>query len=203
MNNYLELSDIHKDALLELGNIGTGNALTSLSQLVDHPVKMDLPGIRIVELASLPDLIDCQTSNNAGVVIEVHGDLECVVAFLLNEEFTKVLAEELTGEPLKDIMDMNSMQESAIREVGNIMCNSYLNALAAMLQADLSVSVPNLKLGSCEEVLSTFSHQYVDDVPEILFIENTFHCLDQEYVSYILLHPKFDSLRKILDKIEL
>ena len=33
VENFKDLNDMHKDVLLELGNIGTGNALTSLSQL--------------------------------------------------------------------------------------------------------------------------------------------------------------------------
>ena len=33
VDNFSDLNEMHKDVLLEIGNIGTGNALTSLSQL--------------------------------------------------------------------------------------------------------------------------------------------------------------------------
>ncbi|MDD3164330.1 MAG: chemotaxis protein CheC [Oscillospiraceae bacterium] len=198
---YFDLNESHRDILMELGNIGTSNALTALSQLTSHPIKMDLPRIRIVPANRLPEYMDYEGARNTGVIIEVHGDLECVVTFLLNEVFTKVIAEELTGEPLAQVNAMSEMQESAIREVGNIMCNAYLNALASMLETELTVSLPDLEIGSCAKILGAFSQEFADNAPEILFIENTFYYLGQEVVSYILLQPKLDTLQKILHKL--
>lgn len=201
IQDYSDLNEVHKDALLELGNIGTGSALTSLSQLVDKPIKMDLPCIRILALDELFESVEFQSNPNVGVVIEVHGDLECVVTFMLSASFSRVMAEELTGEPLDDVRCMNEMQRSVICEIGNIMCNSYLNALASLLQADLAVSVPTLDVGSCEEVLGSFSREFPDENAELLFIQNTFHYMDRDYLSYILLSPRFSSLRRIFDAL--
>ena len=201
VDNFSDLNEMHKDVLLEIGNIGTGNALTSLSQLTGRTIQMELPSIRITDMSSLADIIDCPGNSNAGVVIDVHGDLDCVITFLLNEQFTRGIAEELTGEAVENVRCMNEMQESSIREVGNIMCNAYLNALASMLESEFSVSLPNLKLGSSRDILDEFLNEFKDETPELLFIENTFYYLEQAYVSYILLHPKFESLRRILEKL--
>ena len=108
VENFKDLNDMHKDVLLELGNIGTGNALTSLSQLTCHPIQMDLPHIRITDIDSLGDNIDFPGNQNAGVVIDVHGDLDCVITFLLNEKFAKVIAEELSGETVDSLADMGT-----------------------------------------------------------------------------------------------
>jgi len=201
VESFSDLNEMHKDVLPELGNIGTGNALTSLSQLTSKPIQMELPTIRVTDMNSLPDVIDFPGDRNIGVVIDVHGDLDCVITFLLNEQFAKTIAKELTGEPVTDLAEMDEMQESSIREVGNIMCNAYLNALASMLESEFSVSLPNLKLGASKDILDTFLNEYRDETPELLFIENTFYYLDQAFVSYILLHPKFESLRRILEKL--
>ena len=81
------------------------------------------------------------------------------------------------------------------------MCNSYLNALAAMLESEFSVSLPNLKLGTNRDILDTFLGKFKDETSDLLFIENTFFYLDQAFTSYILLHPKFESLQRILEKL--
>ncbi|MDO4553836.1 MAG: chemotaxis protein CheC [Lachnospiraceae bacterium] len=201
LSNYAELNEVHKDVLLELGNIGTGNAITALSQLTNHPIKMELPSIRIVDFDGLPELMGKTEAEAAGVVIKVHCDLECIVTFILNENFTKVIAKELTYEEMTDVHTMSEMQQSAICEIGNIMCNAYLNALASMLEANLEVSVPVLKTGNCSRILKNFMNDFENSGTEILFIENTFYYLNQEVVSYILLHPKFESLTKILDQL--
>lgn len=202
VSDYSELNAEHKDTLLELGNIGTGNALTSLSQMTNHPVKMELPRIRIVNFSALPELIDRNNSTSAGVVIKVSGELECVVTFILNEVFVKIITEELTGEEVEAIDALNDMQKSAICEIGNIMCNSYLNALASMLEAEMDVSVPALHVGMCKYILDTCAQDFTDKKSEILFIENTFYYLEHEFVSYILLHPKFEALQEILKRLE-
>ncbi|MDD2959404.1 MAG: chemotaxis protein CheC [Lachnospiraceae bacterium] len=202
VKDYSELNEEHKDILLELGNIGTGNALTALAQLTDHPIRMELPAIKIVSIQHLSTILDQGSDENAGVAIKVEGNLECVVTFMLNEHFTKMMVAELTGEGLEDIHGMNEMQQSAICELGNIMCNSYLNALAAMLTLSLDVSVPVLACGSSEEIFDTFSKDYRDEQPEVLFIENTFSYSEQEVVSHILMQPKFESIQEILGRLE-
>ena len=201
VDKFSDLNDMHRDVLLEIGNIGTGNALTSLSKLTNKPIRMELPSICVTDMKSLPGIIDFPGNRNAGVVIDVHGDLDCVITFLLNEQFAKTIAEELTGEPVCDLMQMSEMQESSIREMGNIMCNAYLNALASILESEFSVSLPNLKLGASKGILDTFLGKFRDETPELLFIENTFNYLDEAFVSYILLHPKFESLQRMLEKL--
>ena len=38
MRQFADLDEISRDILKELGNIGTGNAVTALSQMLMHPV---------------------------------------------------------------------------------------------------------------------------------------------------------------------
>ncbi|NCB93537.1 MAG: chemotaxis protein CheC [Clostridia bacterium] len=202
VNDYSDLNEEHKDILLELGNIGTGNALTALSQLTDYPIKMDLPTIKIVDIQHLTETLDEGNEEHVGVAIKVGGSLECMVTFMLNEHFAKIMVKELTGEELNDIHEMSEMQESSICELGNIMCNAYLNALASMLALDMDVSVPSLEIGRSREIFDVFSKEYKDELQEVLFIKNTFSYSAQEVVSHILLQPKFESLREILGRLE-
>ena len=96
---------------------------------------MELPRIRVVDMKDFGALTDDGYIKNAGVVIDVKGDLECVVTFLINGQLASIIVEDLTGEPVQSLDDMSEMQQSAICEIGNIMCNSYLNALASMLDS--------------------------------------------------------------------
>ena len=48
VKNYDELSDIEIDTLREIGSIGTGNAATSLSQMLGCEVRITLPEVRIM-----------------------------------------------------------------------------------------------------------------------------------------------------------
>ncbi len=134
VKDYSDLNEAHRDVLLELGNIGTGNALTALSQLTDQPIRMNLPTIRVVPVKDIQSLVGENQHTNVGINVGVTGDLECVVSCLFHPSFTKIIVEDLTGEALVDVTKMDEMQQSAVSEIGNIMCNAYLNALATMLK---------------------------------------------------------------------
>ena len=43
IKNYDELTSLEMDTLREIGSIGTGNAATALSQMMNRPVRITLP----------------------------------------------------------------------------------------------------------------------------------------------------------------
>ena len=45
INNFEQLNDMHIDILREIGNIGAGNAATSLSQMIMKTVEMAVPEV--------------------------------------------------------------------------------------------------------------------------------------------------------------
>ncbi|MFN2462113.1 MAG: chemotaxis protein CheC, partial [Candidatus Velthaea sp.] len=53
MTTALKLSDLQKDALKEVGNIGAGHAATALSQLLNTTVKLSEPSIDVIKFRDL------------------------------------------------------------------------------------------------------------------------------------------------------
>ena len=49
IRDYGELDDIHLDVLREIGNIGSGNAATSLSDMLARRVDIAVPTIKILD----------------------------------------------------------------------------------------------------------------------------------------------------------
>ena len=50
------LSDLQKDALKELGNIGAGHAATALSQLLNATIKLGEPTIEVIKFRDVSDI---------------------------------------------------------------------------------------------------------------------------------------------------
>ena len=48
MKNFNELSGLELDTLREIGSIGTGNAATALSSLLQCEVRIEMPEVRIL-----------------------------------------------------------------------------------------------------------------------------------------------------------
>ena len=49
MDGYVQLDEISRDILKEIGNVGTGNAVTSLSQMMEQPIELDMPSLKVVK----------------------------------------------------------------------------------------------------------------------------------------------------------
>lgn len=47
MKDYMELDSAAQDMLKELGNIGTGNAITALSAMLGKEIVMECPQVRV------------------------------------------------------------------------------------------------------------------------------------------------------------
>ena len=49
LNNFTDLNAMHMDVLREIGNIGSGNSATSLSQILSSEIDIGVPVVRDLE----------------------------------------------------------------------------------------------------------------------------------------------------------
>lgn len=73
MNRYSELNENARGILMEIGNIGTGNAVTSLSQMLDRLIDMECPDVRIMEFNEVPGMLGGIEEVRVGVLLEITG----------------------------------------------------------------------------------------------------------------------------------
>ena len=65
----------YEDILREIGNIGSGNAVTSLSQLLGLELELGLPSCQLVTKENLGQLFKEPASLYAGVSMRLEGGL--------------------------------------------------------------------------------------------------------------------------------
>lgn len=201
MKKYSDLSENARDVLKEIGNIGTGNAVSSLAAMVGRQIDIHLPQIKILGYNETPELVGGVEDVQVGILLDISGDLNGMFLFLLNERFTGVLMNALLGTGVDDITRMDEMEKSAVCEIGNIMCCSYLNAMAKMMNLTVQVSVPDMCSDMVGAILSVPMIHFAKLSDELLFIENTYSLGDEELVSYVLFLPEMDSLKKMFEAL--
>ena len=132
-NNYEDLSDIHLDVLREIGNIGSGNAATSLSSMLDRPINIDVPKVRILDYNQVVEALGGPENMIVGLLLMLSGEVEGMIMFLLEQNFAKMTLSALLGENYEEFMDEEGeMGNSAMKEIGNIMAAAYVNAISTM-----------------------------------------------------------------------
>ena len=203
MKSYAELSEDARDVLAEIGNIGTGNAVAALSSMLGAQIDMALPAIRLLPYRDVPDQLGGSETLEVGILLETTGDINGMFMFLLSEEFTAALLTGLLGEAPTDSTQLSEMDRSAICEVGNIMCCSYINALARMMDVTVEISVPRMCSDMLGALLSVPMIRFANLSDEMLLIENKYHLNETNVVSHILFLPEVDSIVKILKALDL
>lgn len=77
MRQFADLDEISRDILKEIGNIGTGNAVTALSQMLMHPVDIAVPDLKILKYQEVCSLLDSADELQTGIMVGVGGEILC------------------------------------------------------------------------------------------------------------------------------
>ena len=198
MRQFADLDEISRDILKEIGNIGTGNAVTALSQMLMHPVDIAVPDLKILKYQEVCSLLDSADELQTGIMVGVGGEMEGMFLFLLSETFTMMVLNKILGEEEREFLNPGERERSLICELGNIMCGSYINALASVMDLKLEVSVPDVCIDMGGAILSVPLSRFLRVSDDILMIDNLFHLGGESFLGRILFIPEPDSLDMML-----
>lgn len=196
--DYANLSPVQLDALKEVSNIGTGNAATALSQLLNKKIDMSVPAVNIIPMSELFTEIG-EEKLAIGVIVRVLGDAPGNILFVFDKDTALGIVESLTGQKDETLTDMSS---SVLCEIGNIIAGSYMNAIFKLTNLVMTPSVPAVTYDMLGAMLSTTfieSGQYDDNVLdfETVFIQDK----EKNISGHFYYIPVPGSLEKILNSL--
>src|SRR5688500_14829559 len=149
-----DLQELQLDALREVASIGAGHAATALSQMTASRIMISVPRLQIARLEEIPRLIADPEAVVATVLMHVLGDVTGRTLLILPERSAERLSERLLRRPPGTVVEFGPLEQSALKETGNILCAAYLNALSDFLGLMLLLSVPSLVIDQCGAVLT-------------------------------------------------
>ena len=197
----LNLSLIQLDALKEIGNVGAGNSATALSQLINRKIDMSVPQIAIMPLGDVPDVVGGPEAMVAGVFLRVYGPAPSSILFLLPRDSAFALVDMLMGREQGCTTSLNSMDESALMEIGNILAGAYLNALSHFTRLTLLPSIPSLAMDMAGAILGVILIQLGEMGDHALVIETEFTTENDGVKGHFFLIPDPGSLSTIMAAI--
>ena len=203
LNNYNQLNDMHIDALREIGNIGSGNAASSLAMMLSVQVDISVPVVRILDYEQVMVELGGPEQMIVGLLLCLDGEVNGMIMFLLHQEFANKLIGSLLGEA-PDVGaqgEIDEMSYSALQEVANIMAASYVNAIGSLTNLNINISVPSMCVDMLGAILSVPAIHYANISDKMIFIEDKFSGQGLETPNHILLIPDVESLGKIMDRL--
>jgi len=142
MNKTPELSSTHLDALREISNIGMGNAITSLAQMLNRRINMSVPLATFLPFEETVQLIGGAEEQVSCVSVSLSGDVPGTVMFFFNSQSTFRLVDLLMGLDLGTTTELDEMGESAVKEVGNVLTGSFIGAIYSLTSLSIKSAVP-------------------------------------------------------------
>lgn len=197
--NLNDMSQTYFDVLKEIGNIGAGNATTALAQLLNCKVEMKVPQVKLLAFAEVGDLIGGAEQIMAGIYSGLEGDIKGSIMFLLKRKSARNLVATLMGITFES-EEFTEMEESALKEIGNIITGSYLNALSTLTNFKIYPTVPALCVDMAGAILSVPAIEFGAVGDRILLIQTQFSD-ELELDGYFIMVPDLESYDKILTSL--
>jgi len=194
------------DALREVANIGAGHAATALSTMTGQSIMINVPTISIARLDEVPGhVVENPEDAVAVILLQMLGDLTGRSILVFPEHTACRLAELMLQRPRGSSPTIGLLEESALKECGNILSGAYFNALADFMHLMLLPSPPLLAVDMASAVLSSAFLQFGDGHDVVFCVESEFQMRDDGDAlrGYFLLLPDAASLQRILQAINL
>ena len=197
MTQFVNLTDLERDALREVSNIAMARAATSLRQMVEHEVLLSVPTVDIVSQEAAAQIVG--NPDNASLVA-VRQDFSGVFsgrALLIFPETNSLeLVRAVVGRhlPLEDIVDL---EDEALAETGNIILNSWVATVSNLLRRTLKMSLPMVIRGDSRHMFKSVAGQ--ENL--VLFLRIRFEISKKEIAGYVALMmdvPSIEQLRSLI-----
>jgi chemotaxis protein CheC len=205
MEDVRALKESQLDAMREVANIGAGHAATALSQMTNRTIMISVPQVKVKPLEDACDIVGAPDDVVASVLMHMMGDLTGRAMVIFPEPAAKVLCDFLLRRERGTTQAFGEMEQSALKEAGNILASAYLNALSDFMGMMLVPSVPSLVIDLSGAVLTSAHLNFGHDRDYAFCVETSFRVegTEDRLGGHFLLLPDSASLRSIFDAIRL
>ena len=205
MEDVRDLKESQLDAIREVANIGAGHAATALSGMTNRTIMITVPRVYVRPLEDACDLVGAPDSVTAAVLMHMMGDLTGRALVLFPQRSAYTLCDFLFRRPMGGTTELGPMEQSGLKEAGNILASAYLNALSDFMGMMLVPSVPSLVIDLSGAVLTTAHLNFGHDRDYVFCVDTSFRVegTTEPLRGHFLLLPDMPSLRAIFDAIRL
>ncbi len=196
----LTLTELQKDGIGELLNIGMGNAAESLSQMVNEEVLLSVPDIQLLATANVEEQLSNAKTEMSAVSQEFEGAFKGNALLLFPEDKSLELVWALLqGSVPKD--EVAEMEEDALSEIGNVIINACLGTLSNMLKDSINSDFPQFRRGKYMNIINELSEDG-NEGAVMLYMQIDFRLKAKDIDGYVAIVMDVGALEEFLSKID-
>jgi chemotaxis protein CheC len=196
------MSPARVDALKEVASIGAGHAATALSLMTGARIMIEVPMVNVAPLDDLIPTIAPPGEQLVTVLMDMHGSLSGETLLALPLHTGRRLADLMLRRERRPGGALDLLEESALKEAGNILGGAYMTALSDFLGMVLMPSPPRLAVGVMEDVLGPALHPPAGATVCCVETEFSFQEIGERFRGFFLLLPDSASFSAIFRAVK-
>jgi len=179
LNMNYDLSEIQKEALLELLNIGVNESTNILSEILNVEIDLQIPSIKIISADKLiEELQEVGKENYSAVNMEFRNSFSGVSQLVFSQDSANKLVDVFTRQVLGN-GDFDEIKAGALIEIGNIILNAILATFSNALEHEFQFYVPVF----FENYKKEFFEQREKYIGEVVLLGKTLFNIEQYHIS--------------------
>ena len=190
----------HVDIIREVVNIGVGEAAAALSDLVKSRVFIQVPDIRIMDAALVPDYLQNEVQNlGVHITQSFQGRVKGKSVLCYSREASVSLLEVLMGK--RETLSLSESDMATLQEIGNLLLVSCLSGISNIIEDRFIFDMPHVTLNGR---IQSFKN-LVSDIMEFnqaVVIKTEMAVKHTKIRGYIFILLGFKELRSIIETLE-
>ncbi|MCK4287026.1 MAG: chemotaxis protein CheC [Candidatus Lokiarchaeota archaeon] len=197
------------DMLKEIGNIGSGHAITALSKLLNYEIDVSLTSAEIIPFWKVIEFFDNPYVEVFGIYSEIllNSDLSIIQIFTKESiiNLINILNDgvDLSIEDIRINDDLDDLSLSIISEIGNILSGHYVNALADLLSIKIVPKVPIVALDTMNAMLNEIIAKHSQKSDYLVLINTKLTVKDIKVNCIICFIPSLNILNNLFNILKI
>jgi chemotaxis protein CheC len=194
------LNELQLDALTEVFNIGAGRAAESLGEMVGDTVILSVPAIEILDRKDIGEaMLGLYDNEFAGISQMFSGPFDAEGLLLFTETHALEIVREMMGSDIS-IEDFPEFEREAMCEVGNIILNASMSAMADIFHIKLGSGLPKYTHASPQWILRYVTHEMEYGCLVVLNIDLMIEKSKTE--GHLIFFLSTDSLEQLVEHVQ-
>jgi chemotaxis protein CheC len=199
MAQDIALSDLERDALTEVVNIGVSRAASSLRKMIGEEVILSVPAIEIMAPQNAARLIgERETDELVAIQQQFEGAFSGRALLIFPKATSLDLVRAIMGGDVPPD-EIAEMEQEALAETGNVILNGCLATMANMLKRSLDISLPEVVRGDGARLFILEQERANDGLVLFLYINFSVRNKDiRGYIAMLMDLPSLEALKALI-----
>lgn len=197
--------DMINSGLEEISNIGTGNAITALSKLLEIPVDQLVPTSTITSFATLHKFVNDYEKEYICGISDISGDVDGMIAVVFNRDSYKGILDVYKN----TLEHKESIKNKSDNEIFGYICDTlmdnYLKSINKFLNVELKMSDVFRLEESLLNILSIPASKFVEFDENLAITYSTFkfkeNNIEEGVEGTIIYIPGTEAIKKVMQKL--